>query len=68
MTNTKKLKELKIVAKRLLQNFTVERMDNFISRFEEVTKTTIDGTSRISVVIIQNLAKDVLKIYGSSKL
>jgi len=56
------------VAKRLLQNFTVERMDNFISRFEEVTKTTIDGTSRISVVIIQNLAKDVLKIYGSSKL
>ena len=34
--------------------------ENFINRFEKVTKTTINKNSRISVVIIENLAKDVL--------
>lgn len=62
MTNTKKIKELKIVAERLLQKFTTERFNNFINRFEEVTKTTINKNSRISVVIIKNLAKDILKL------
>ena len=61
MTNTKKIKELKIVAERLLQKFTTERFNNFINRFEEVTKTTINKNSRISVVIIENLAKNILK-------
>jgi len=60
MKNTKKLKELKIVAERLLQKFTIERFNNFVNRFEKVTKTTINKNSRISVVIIENLAKDVL--------
>lgn len=61
MTN-KKLKELEIVANRLLQNFTTKRFNNFVNRFEEVTKNKLPEKSKMSVVIIENLAKDFLKI------
>jgi hypothetical protein len=60
MTNTKKIKELEIVAERLLQKFTIKRFNNFIDRFEEITKTAINKSSRNSVAIIENLAKEVL--------
>ncbi len=58
----KQLKELKIVANRLLQNFTTKRFNNFVNRFEEVAKNKLPERSKMSVVIIKNLAKDFLKI------
>ena len=57
-----KIRELKIVANRLLQNFTAKRHINFINRFEELTNRSLNKTCKMSVVIIENLAKKVINL------